>query len=140
LGTKPLATGVENCARRTRRNAKPAGAWSNVTRAGLEPWPRLFHALRASWETELAKGYPIHVVTAWLGNTPRIAMKHYLQVTDADFERAAKTPAEGGARSAQNAAQSGRAANREEPQKTSATLVGCASFAIQREIQLLAAK
>jgi hypothetical protein len=31
-------------------------------------------------------------VTAWLGNTPRIALKHYLQVTDADFARAAAEP------------------------------------------------
>lgn len=64
--------------------------------------------MRASHETELAKEYPIHVVTAWLGNTPRIALKHYLQVTDADFEREAepseKGGAESGARSAQKAA------------------------------------
>ncbi len=59
-----------------------------IKRAGLKPWPRLFHAMRASRETELAKSFPIHVVTAWIGNTPKIAMKHYLQVTDADFEEA----------------------------------------------------
>jgi hypothetical protein len=57
-------------------------------RAGLQPWPHLFHALRASRETELAREYPIHVVRAWLGNIPRIAVKHHLQVTDADFARA----------------------------------------------------
>jgi len=55
----------------------------------MEAWPRLFHALRASRETELAAEYPIHVVTAWLGNTPRIAMKHYLMATESDFQRAA---------------------------------------------------
>lgn len=60
-----------------------------IKRAGLKPWPRLFHALRASRETELAAEYPLHVVTKWLGNTPKIAMKHYLQVTQADFARAA---------------------------------------------------
>ena len=27
-------------------------------------------------------GHPMHVVTAWLGNTPGIALKHYLQVTE----------------------------------------------------------
>lgn len=26
--------------------------------------------------------YPLHVVTAWLGNTEKVASKHYLQVTD----------------------------------------------------------
>ncbi|MFM7931080.1 MAG: hypothetical protein ACKO9Q_25505, partial [Pirellula sp.] len=60
-----------------------------VRRAGLVPWPKLFHALRSSRETELAQDFPIHVVTAWLGNTPTIAMRHYLLTTDADFERAA---------------------------------------------------
>ena len=69
----------------------------NTLTRGLKPWPRLFHAMRASRETELAKDDPIHVVTAWLGNTPRIAMKHYLQVTDDDFERAAQGGAECGA-------------------------------------------
>jgi integrase len=60
-----------------------------IQRAGLTPWPRLFQNLRASRETELASKYPVHVVTAWLGNTPAIAMKHYLQVTDDDFDKAA---------------------------------------------------
>ena len=63
-----------------------------MKRAGLEPWPRLFHNLRASRETELAEQFPLHVVTAWLGNTPRIAMKHYLQVTESDFTKAVQNP------------------------------------------------
>jgi len=65
-----------------------------IKRAGLTPWPRIFHTLRSSRETELAAEYPIQVVTAWLGNTPRIALKHYLQVTDSDFTRAAAGPFE----------------------------------------------
>ena len=32
--------------------------------------------------------FPIQVVTKWLGNTPAIAMKHYLMVTDEHFEAA----------------------------------------------------
>jgi hypothetical protein len=64
-----------------------------IKRAGLSPWPKLFHNLRASRETELAALYPIHVVCAWIGNTEMIAAKHYLQVTEADFERAAKSGA-----------------------------------------------
>ena len=59
-----------------------------IRRAGLKPWPRLFHNLRASCETELAERFPIHVVTAWLGNTPEIARKHYLQVTEEHYQRA----------------------------------------------------
>ena len=49
---------------------------------------RLFQNLRASRKTELANEYPLHVVTAWLGNTERVASQHYLQVTDSHFEQA----------------------------------------------------
>lgn len=59
-----------------------------IRRAGLSPWPRLFHNMRSSRETELTERFPVHVVTAWLGNTPEIARKHYLQVTDQHFQQA----------------------------------------------------
>jgi len=137
-----------------REAANTASGWRNcnlrtqferiVKRAGLQPWPRLFHAMRASRETELAKEYPIHVVTAWLGNTPRIALKHYLQVTDDDFERAAEVSNEGdaesGARSAQNAAQHRFARNRQESHEEHATLVMHAAYATSCDPQLDAAK
>jgi hypothetical protein len=62
--------------------------------------------MRASRASELAKEYPIHVLTTWLGDSPRIALKHDQQVTDADFQRAAHASeiggSESGARSAQN--------------------------------------
>jgi len=73
-----------------------------IRRAGLEPWPKLFHNLRASRETELAAEYPIHVVCSWIGHAAAIAQKHYLQVTDADFDRASKADS---AQTAQNTAQ-----------------------------------
>ena len=60
-----------------------------VKRAGVEPWPKMFQALRATRETELASKLPLHVVTAWCGNTPTIALKHYLMTTDDHFEQAA---------------------------------------------------
>ncbi|NBP81103.1 site-specific integrase [bacterium] len=63
-----------------------------LTRVGLSAWPRLFHNLRASRETELVREYPIHVVCAWIGNSERVARRHYLQVTDADFEKATSNP------------------------------------------------
>ncbi len=60
-----------------------------VTRAGLEQWPRLFHNLRASCETDLAgEGFRPHVYSKWLGNSEHVARKHYLQPTPEDFERA----------------------------------------------------
>jgi len=60
-----------------------------IKRAGLRPWPKLFQNLRSTRETELAEQWPIHVVCAWLGNSQAVAAKHYLQVTDEHFERAA---------------------------------------------------
>ena len=77
-----------------------------IRKAGLEPWPKLFHNLRASRETELAKVYSIHVVCAWIGNTARIAAKHYLQVTEDYFTLAArKSGAKSDALLAQNPTQ-----------------------------------
>jgi len=73
-----------------------------IKRAGLKPWPRLFHNMRASLETELAATHPIHVVCQWLGNSALIAQKHYLQVTEADIARAAQNPAQYGAESGRN--------------------------------------
>jgi len=63
-----------------------------INRAGLTAWPKLFHNLRASRQTELAETFPAHVVCAWLGNTQAVAQAHYLQVTDEHFKLAATTP------------------------------------------------
>jgi hypothetical protein len=93
-----FAIGCQELNRAPAKASNTPGGWRNcnlrtqfgriIKRAGLEPWPRLFHALRASRETELAAEYPVHVVTAWLGNTPKIAMKHYLMTTESDFSKA----------------------------------------------------
>ena len=58
----------------------------------MSAWPRLFHNLRASRETELVREHPIHVVCAWIGNSFEVAKRHSLQVTDADFEKATSNP------------------------------------------------
>ena len=62
-----------------------------LKRAGIAPWPKLFHNLRATRQTELTHEHPQHVVCRWLGNSQLIAQRHYLQVTDEDFARAAGT-------------------------------------------------
>ena len=74
---------------------------------GLTPWEKLFTNLRASRATELAAEYPSHIAAAWLEHSEIIANKHYRQITDADFERAAKSSAaKSGATVAQTAAES----------------------------------
>lgn len=109
-----------------------------IRRAGLQPWPKLFHNLRATRETELAETFPLHVVCAWIGNSSAIAAKHYLQVTDEHFNRAIS----GGGLDMEKAAQNptrqphanGRKASQAEGRKTKnpanrgafqGTAVGC---------------
>jgi integrase len=56
--------------------------------SGIKHWPKPFHNLRASRETELAERFPMHVVCEWIGNSTLIAQRHYLQVTDDHFAAA----------------------------------------------------
>jgi integrase len=65
-----------------------------IKRAGLEAWPKAWQNLRATRETELADDFPAHVVSAWIGNSVPVAAKHYLQVTEDHFRRAAQNPAQ----------------------------------------------
>ena len=57
--------------------------------AAVPEYPKLFQNLRSTRQTELAEDFPLHVVTAWIGNSRDVALKHYLQVTDEHFEQAA---------------------------------------------------
>lgn len=59
-----------------------------IKRAGLKPWPKLFQNVRSTRETELADQFPLHAVTAWMGNSQIVASKHYLQLRDEHFDRA----------------------------------------------------
>ena len=92
--------GVEFVLLSPRRPGASTGDWRSVDlgtqfakiikRVSLIPWPRHWHNLRSSCQTELTETFPSHVVTTWLGNSERIAEKHYLQVLDAHFARAAQ--------------------------------------------------
>lgn len=64
-----------------------------ITLAGLNPWPRLFHNLRASRQTELSAIHPEHVVCGWLGNSQAVAREHYLHSVEADLAKAISGPA-----------------------------------------------
>jgi integrase len=65
-----------------------------IRRAGVDAWPKPFQNLRSSLQTELEQQWPTYVVCKWIGNTPEIANKHYLTVTDEHFEMAAATDTE----------------------------------------------
>lgn len=82
------------------RTRDPNGAYIRkqlaqfIEKAGLTRWPRITHNMRASRQTELERVNPTHVVCAMMGNTPRVAQRHYLLVTEDDLIRAESTRAE----------------------------------------------
>lgn len=81
VDVQKTSTGWKNCNLRTQFT-------KIIRRAGLSTWPKPFHNLRASRQTELSASFPLHVVCEWLGNSQLIAQEHYLRVVDSDFERA----------------------------------------------------
>ncbi|WP_391540600.1 tyrosine-type recombinase/integrase [Lignipirellula cremea] len=92
-----------------------------IKRAGLDQWPRLFHNLRTTRETELADHFPPHVVCYWVDNSEKVAQDHYLQVTTDHCERALKS----GAIPVQKAVQQPAASSRTAQQKTPQPLKDC---------------
>ncbi|WP_254511459.1 tyrosine-type recombinase/integrase [Anatilimnocola floriformis] len=83
-----------------------------MLRAGVKPWPKLFHNMRATRQTELFKIHPIQDVCSWLGNSRAVALEHYAQVTNEAFQAALQGEAESEAVPKQNAKQQPTAANR----------------------------
>jgi integrase len=127
-----------------RRRSQGPGGWANanlrttltkvIRRAGVEPWPRLWHSMRASCESDLAQSFPLAVVTKWLGNTPSVALRHYVDPTEAAYDQARTwTPGGSGAKSgapeAQNPAQHAPADDRTESQTGPENADGEAGYA-----------
>ncbi len=88
-----------------------------IRRAGLTQWPRLFHNLRATRQTELSERFPSHVVCGWIGNTERVAANHYLQTTDEHFAKASGDAAQNQAQNRPEGAGNGRNDDAAETQK-----------------------
>ncbi len=63
-----------------------------IERASLKPWPKLFQNMRASRQTELEETFPSHVVCRWMGNSVKVAQKHYLQTTEEHYKKAVQNP------------------------------------------------
>ena len=87
-------TGDVYCITRYRDNSTNLRTqmYKIISRAGLEPWPKIFQNLRSTRETELFKmtNGNVKAVCSWIGNSPAVAMQHYAQVTEADLQEAAK--------------------------------------------------
>jgi len=117
-----------------RAQAESAGGWKNsnlrtrfqkmIRKAGAKPWPKPFHALRASCETDLLEDYPIQTVSAWLGHSPKVALAHYARVLPEHFDRAAGV-SESVSVPYQNADQHESAAVSNDPQESLQTLCDC---------------
>lgn len=63
-----------------------------IAKAGVTRWQKPFQNLRSTRQTELAEMFPSHVVCAWIGNSQRVAARHYLQVTDEHYQKALQKP------------------------------------------------
>lgn len=61
-----------------------------LERAKVAPWPRLFHSMRASCQTELEEQFPLHVVCRWLGNSESVAKENYLLTKESHYEQPMK--------------------------------------------------
>ena len=100
--TKP--TGAVHVISNHRSRADVSESWADsnlrepmldiLKRAKIEPWPKLFHAMRASCETDLvAANYHLKDVTVWMGHSYKVAEKHYLRQQEEEFNRAIKSGA-----------------------------------------------
>lgn len=57
-----------------------------IRKAGVKAWPKIFHNMRSTRETELiASGMAVRDVCAILGHSPEMALKHYVQVSSSLF-------------------------------------------------------
>lgn len=60
-----------------------------IDRAGVERWPKVCHALRASFATDAARHLPAHVAAAILGHSKQVAASHYWMAQRDDIASAA---------------------------------------------------
>ena len=68
------------------------GHFTTFTGLALKPWTKLFQNMRASRQTELEETFPSHVVCRWMGNSVKVAQKHYLQTTEDHYKKATQNP------------------------------------------------
>lgn len=106
-----------------------------IQRAGVEPWDDLFQALRRSCETDLARLFPQHAVSAWIGHSPAVSHKHYLQVTDDLFEAASQSDCRALQKALQNRAEP---AGMQKKRPTDDEVVKRASAAVCTALRLVA--
>lgn len=55
----------------------------------VQPWPALWHSMRATRETELIELYGVATAAHWIGNSTAVAMRSYAMVPDSAWASAA---------------------------------------------------
>ncbi|MEM1213387.1 MAG: tyrosine-type recombinase/integrase [Planctomycetota bacterium] len=60
-----------------------------IERAGMTPWPKPWQNLRASRATEVEARWGGFKESQWIGHSPLVARRHYLQITEEDYRQAA---------------------------------------------------
>lgn len=62
-------------------------------RAGLAKWKDAFQVLRRNCETDWAQEYPQYAVSKWIGHDIKVSARHYLQIPEELYNRAATSNA-----------------------------------------------
>jgi integrase len=76
---------------RLRKHSAPTMPLLRAIRsAGMTPWPRLFHTLRASCITDWHHHFALGDVAAWAGNTVAVAARHYVRAVGEAFTAATR--------------------------------------------------
>ena len=60
-------------------------------RAGLAKWKDAFQVMRRNCETDWAQRYPQYAVSTWIGHDIAVSARHYLQVPQELYDKAAAT-------------------------------------------------
>jgi integrase len=76
-----------------RARASAATTWRNwllsaIASAKVEPWPKIYHNLRASLRSDLKTRFAASTLNAWFGHSTRVAEEHYEMVGNEDWEKA----------------------------------------------------
>ena len=62
-----------------------------IRRAGIVPWAKLIHNLRASFETDLLCGkygqFALTTIASWLGHSVKVMVEHYGRIQQSDFDQ-----------------------------------------------------
>ncbi len=59
-----------------------------IDELGLERWPRVFHSLRATRQTELIASVGEKAACDWIGNTTEVARRNYELIPDETYAQA----------------------------------------------------